>query len=215
MADLSVVVPLYNGEEYVREAIDSLLQHADGLLEILVVDDGSTDNGAAMVADFGGPVRLIQQSNSGVSAARNRGLEAARGELVGFLDADDLWVAGRPDPRRSLLSDGVADAVLGKVQPIAADRSPIGDPLSGVQLGALLAPRRLLIEHGGFDEELRFSEDLDLILRMRDAGVRISMIDEVTVEYRQHAASATRDRAADREGIVRAIRSSLLRRAEC
>lgn len=213
-ADLSVVVPLYNGARFIGDALRSVLDHAEGLLEVIVVDDGSTDAGAAIAGTFGPLVTVIRQDNAGVSAARNTGLRAARGRLVGFLDADDIWTAGIPDPRRAVLGAGGAGAVLGHVQPVRDDGvTPIGGPLTGVQLGALLAPRELLLEHGGFDTELRFSEDLDLILRMRDAGVRIATIPDVTVLYRQHHESATRDRASDREGIVRAIKASLERRA--
>ncbi len=211
--DLTVIVPLYNGECHVEAALNSVVENAERLLEVIVVDDGSTDGGPEIVRRLGDPVWLIEQENAGVSAARNAALQAARGELIAFLDHDDLWAAPTPDPRRAILERPGVDAVLGRVQPVAGDDlQPIGEPLSGVQLGALLAPRELLLEHGGFDREMRFSEDLDLILRMRDAGVRIELIPDVTVLYRQHGMSATRNREADRAGIVSAIRSSLVRR---
>lgn len=213
--DLSVIVPLYNGERHIAEALDSVMASADGLLEVIVVDDGSTDSGPEIARAYGDPVRVLTQENAGVSAARNAGLLAARGALVGFLDADDIWVAGIPDPRRTVLAQPGVEAVLGRVQPVYGDPlEPLGEPLTGVQPGALLAPRRLLLDHAGFDEAMRFSEDLDLILRMRDAGVAVESIDDVTVHYRQHELSATRDREADREGIVRAIHASLQRRRQ-
>lgn len=211
--DLSVIVPVRDGQRYLAEAISSVLAHADGLFEVIVVDDGSTDRSGAIAREFGGCVRVLSLPPSGVSAARNRGIEAARGTVLGFLDADDRWVAGDPDPRRAVLGVEGVDAVLGRVQPVAGDPPrPFGPALSGVQPGALLVRRDVLIGQGGFDAGLRFSEDLDLILRMRDAGLRIELLDDVVVEYRQHEGSATRDRQADRAGIVRAVKASLARR---
>ena len=88
---VSVVMPAYNAERFVDEALESVLKQSYQRLEVIVVDDGSTDGTAARVQAYGNPVRYLQQVNAGVGAARNRGLEAATGDYIAFLDADDLW----------------------------------------------------------------------------------------------------------------------------
>ena len=93
MPAISVVIPLYNKEPYVARALNSVLAQTFQDLEVIVVDDGSTDGGAAIVKEFDDPrIRLIRQENQGVSVARNNGVEASRAELVAFLDADDEWL---------------------------------------------------------------------------------------------------------------------------
>ena len=92
---ISVVIPLYNKETYIVRAVESALSQGAAVHEVIVVDDGSTDNGPAQLASLGDArVRLIRQPNSGVSAARNAGIEAASSEYVAFLDADDAWLPG-------------------------------------------------------------------------------------------------------------------------
>ncbi len=97
-ADVSVIMPAYNTEQYIGEAIASVLESADRLLELIVVDDGSTDGTAAIAESFGEPVRVIRQENRGPSAARNVAMAAARGTYLGFLDSDDIWAADAPGP---------------------------------------------------------------------------------------------------------------------
>ncbi len=96
MSAISIVIPLYNKGPYIARALNSVFTQTFQDFEVIVVDDGSTDDGPAVVRGFDDPrIRMIQQENQGVSAARNRGIEAARAELVAFLDADDEWLPGQ------------------------------------------------------------------------------------------------------------------------
>src|SRR5262245_42249310 len=92
---VSVVMPVYNGERHLREAIDSVLRQTHRNLELIVVDDGSTDGSAEIARAFGDQVRLIRQANVGSAVARNVGIASARGEFVAFIDADDGWVSNK------------------------------------------------------------------------------------------------------------------------
>lgn len=90
-AKVSVVIPCYNGAKYLRETLGSALAQTHAPLEVIVIDDGSTDDSAAIAESFGPPVRVIRQSNQGESVARNRGIDEATGDWIAFLDADDWW----------------------------------------------------------------------------------------------------------------------------
>lgn len=94
---VSVIVPVYNGTRFLSEAVESILHQKYNLLEIIIVDDGSTDDKAKVAMSMGEGIRYIYQRNGGPASARNTGLRVARGEIIGFLDADDLWPANKLD----------------------------------------------------------------------------------------------------------------------
>src|SRR5262245_58814803 len=91
MRTVSVIIPNYNYGRFLREALDSALNQTLPPLEVIVVDDGSTDESPEILESYGDRIRVIRQKNQGVGIARNTGAEAARGELLAFLDADDYW----------------------------------------------------------------------------------------------------------------------------
>jgi len=101
--DVSVVIPAYNAAWCVAKAIESVLVQEGADFEIIVVDDGSTDDTAAVLARYGDAIRVVRQRNQGLSAARNAGIRAAQGEFVAFLDADDWWLAGKLGQQLALM----------------------------------------------------------------------------------------------------------------
>jgi glycosyltransferase involved in cell wall biosynthesis len=180
---VSVVIPCYNHAQYVGDAIDSVLRQTYGPVEIVVVDDGSTDRTGEAVAAFGDRVRYIRQANRGLSAARNTGIAAARGEYIGVLDADDLY---EPDYLATLAGmldlDTGADAVYGGFRFVDVANNPLPqvgmmvvppEQLYGVLMdGNFLMPESILVRRGcyqsvgPFDEALRACEDWDMWIRI-------------------------------------------------
>src|SRR5689334_21235100 len=126
MPSVSIVVPLFNKERYVRRALESIARQTQSDFEAIVVDDGSKDNGAAVVEQFpDSRFRLIRQSNQGPGAARNRGLAECSAELIAFLDADDEWLPDYLEGGERALRDHPASAVACAYLDCPGDRSSV------------------------------------------------------------------------------------------
>jgi glycosyltransferase involved in cell wall biosynthesis len=224
---LSVIMPVYNREKYVGAALRSLLrQRGDANLDIIVVDDGSTDGSAAAVrslAEEAPCIRLFQQANMGVTRARNAGLRRLlpETELVTFLDSDDISPAGRfrddlvlfeTDPgleltyARMTLVDNIDDETL---EPTADSHSVT---VRGIHLSAGIFARRLVERMGGFDEDFSQAEDTDYLLRVFESGPNYAMPDTVALYYRRHAGNMTKEADVPFREFMRAVYKSMKRR---
>jgi glycosyltransferase involved in cell wall biosynthesis len=173
------VIAVRDGAEWIGDAVRSA-EDADGLAEIVVVDDGSSDESGAVAAEASDAVRLLRTEPVGLPAAHNLGVQSSRGPLVAFLDADDRWTAGRPDPRRARLP--ALGGAWGRVQCTVAGR-PHGEPFHLGGMGGLLLLRAALDRVGPFDEELLRGHDLDWLLRAEELGVPLSRVNDVVLEY--------------------------------
>jgi glycosyltransferase involved in cell wall biosynthesis len=179
---VSVVIPTYNRAWCLGEAVDSVLAQRFRDFELIVVDDGSTDATAAVLAGYGGTIRILQQENRGVSAARNAGIAAARGELIAFLDSDDIWLPVKLW-RQVEFFNRYPEALIcqteevwvrngRRVNPGRRHRKPEGmifEPsleLCLVSPSAVMVRRELFDRVGRFDESLPACEDYDLWLRV-------------------------------------------------
>ncbi len=193
-ADLvSCILPVFNGRPFLAEAIHSILQQ-EGPLDIVVIDDGSTDGSAELAARYPG-VRVLRQVNAGLAAARNAGLAAARGDLLAFLDADDLWLPGKIARQRALLcARPDVDLCFSLMRHIAVDGAPVeGTPDSTPRTGrvaqCMMARRRAFDRVGRFDMARRLRADQEWLLRARDGGLVEHVIEEVLVHRRIHGAN--------------------------
>ena len=218
---ISIVIPAYNCASYLRETIESMLaQEGIGALEVIVVNDGSTDATADVARSFGHPVRLLEQTNAGVSSARNRGLREARGDFIALSDHDDYWfpqklahqlAAFKAYPevdvvftefRRWYAVDG--GQRFAAPSAFAQESRPQGiDPAfsgwiyhqmlldSWVLTSTALTRAPVFKTLGGFDESLPFSEDWDFWLRASRL-CQFVKLREVSTLYRQHAQQGSR-----------------------
>ena len=210
MPEVSVIVPAYNAGRYVRAAIESVLAQTRRDLEVLVVDDGSKDDTAAVVARFAPPVRLLRQVNAGVSEARNHGLRIASGRYVAFLDADDLWAPLKLDRQVTALNESPkracytaflkSDENLRKLQIVRSP--PTGHLVSDLLLrgnvigtpSSILCDRRLFESTGLFDSTLSQCADWDMWVRLGTL-TDFQYLDEPLVTYRQHDTNMSRNPA--------------------
>ena len=213
---VSVVIPVFNGERFLREAVQSVLDQQYSPLEIIVVDDGSTDNTAIVARDLPEPVRYLHQTNQGPAAARNRGIEQAQGSLIAFADADDLWPAGKLESQLPLLiKDPRIDIVLGRIQQVLlSEAEELGETGFSVNLGSAVIRKSVFERIGLFDETMRYSEDVDWFMRARESGAAIVTIDAVTLLYRQHEQNMTRGKSTAELNVLKALKKSLDRRRE-
>jgi len=220
---VSIIVPVKDGARTLARAIDSVLSQDEPNLELLVVDDGSTDASPRIAESFGPPVRLVRHDVSlGVAAARNRGIAEARGSLLAFNDADDRWYPGKLARQGALLdSDPDLAFVLCAFENVADDGFPLADwairkdgreALAGYIFQAMLARRSAFDRVGLLDPDMRWAEDTDWFLRALDLGVAHRRTDEVLVTRFVHDKNLTSDVAMSQRYLVRAVRASMQRR---
>lgn len=220
---ISVIMPVYNGEKYMAEAVESIRRQDYASLELIIVDDGSTDGTAEIAQSLNLDVRYVRQPNSGPSAARNKGLQMARGEIIAFQDADDLWPPGKLAlqlPR--LMDDPSLEIISGRVQRIKLAGIVEGkeifkeylEPLMSYNVGSALYRRSVFDKVGLFDVTMRCSEDVDWLLHARDCGVRMLFLKQVTLLYRLHGQSMTQERDVYGPQFMNALKKSLGRRRQ-
>jgi glycosyltransferase involved in cell wall biosynthesis len=215
---VSVVIPVFNGERFLREAVESVLAQKYSPVEIIIVDDGSTDGTATVARSLSETVRYLHQTNQGPAAARNRGIKQARGSLIAFADADDLWPADKLEMQLPYLITAPAiEIVMGRIQQVllsATKADEFAEPAFSVNLGSAVIRKSVFERVGLFDETMRYSEDVDWFMRARETGVAITTIDAVTLFYRQHEQNMTRGKSTSELNVLKALKKSLDRRRD-
>jgi glycosyltransferase involved in cell wall biosynthesis len=215
--EVSVVIPTFNAAAFLRGALESVFTQTFSDHEIIVVDDGSTDETAEVLGSLPGPLRLLRQQNQGVSRARNRGVSESRAPWVAFLDADDLWLPrklerqmdalrGQPDRAVCATAFTVVDERLEPIERRGCSPGPdLRDLLlQGNLIGTpstVVCRRSLVLEAGGFDESLSQCADWDLWLRLRRRSPFVCL-NESLVLYRTHATNMSRSvRLLERDSV--------------
>jgi len=220
-APVSVVVPVYNGERYLGDALRSLIEQTQPAAEIIVVDDGSTDSSGEIAASFGEAVKLIHQENYGVAAARNRGVEAARERYVAWLDQDDLATPRRIEVQLAAFDDSPApDVVFGMMTQFISPDLPealraqlhCDERLQPAPLpSCFMAPVRVFEVVG----ELRGPSDttfVDWYLRAAEQGITLHFVPELVARRRIHGANRSYRNDELRRDYLRTLKAALDRR---
>ncbi len=220
---VSVVIPAYNAAWCVRRAIDSVLAQDFRDYELIVVDDGSTDDTPAVLASYGDRIRVLRKSNGGLSSARNAGIDAARGSYVAFLDADDWWLPGKLSRQVAFMRShpelGFTSTTARVEDPqgrllnlwaCACWQGPFIDHLFCANAdvagsgSAVMVKRSLFEQIGGFDESLRSLEDIDMWMRLASVS-NYGCLDEPLVVILRRPDSMSRNLLVMREAAIRVM----------
>ena len=210
MVKVSVIIPAYNGDRYIEDAIAGILAQTYTNYEIIVVDDGSTDNTYEVIKKYGDRIRYFSQSNQGVAASRNLGLAQSQGEYIAFLDQDDIFLPHKLASQVALLERdsnlGIVNSGWqivdhrGKIQAAVEPWQQIPELSTAkliiwkpVFLGAMLFRKSWLERTEGFDTTLEQTPDVDLTIRLAGMGCAADWVRQCTVKYRQHDANASKN----------------------
>ena len=232
---VSVIIPVYNGERFLAEAIDSVFAQDYRPIEVIVVDDGSDDRSAEIARSYD-DVTVLSQVNSGLAAARNAGIAVATGAFIAFLDADDVMLPSNLRIQVDYIHDHPeVGCTLGAWENFGApadDEWQVDPPprpdgavdvashealvhLRGGGIGIALVVRRTALDVvGHFDTSFDFAEDLDWLFRLRESGVRAVILPDIVGHRRLHASNMTKDRSAAVAGWLRFLKAAAGRRHE-
>jgi len=220
MPKVSVVVPVFNQEKYIGECVDSILGQTYPDIEAIVVDDGSTDNTSSILRSYGEKIVYIRQENKGASAALNTGLRAARGEYIGWLSSDDIYLPNKIDEQMKFfgkhkdvsatytdfyVTDGRGKVTREIVSPYFEDKRDFifnmvrGNFING---SSVVFKRKCLEKVGYFDKSLKLHADGDMWFRMLKY-FKFGHVPQLLLKYRWHETNASRDTVAMRRFLYR------------
>lgn len=194
---VSVILPLYNGEKYIAEALESILSQTYRHIEIIVVNDGSRDRSDEIIKGFGSQLKYVWQENQGTAAARNRGIKIATGDFLAFLDQDDLWSPNKLTRQlAAFVCEPDLDIVFGHMQQFHSpdlDRSLKHklhcprDPIPGVLTSAVLITKVAFFKVGLFEQRWGIGEWANWYVRAVELNLKMKMLPEVVAHRRLHA----------------------------
>jgi glycosyltransferase involved in cell wall biosynthesis len=219
---VTAAIPVRDGEAYLAEAIESILAQSRPLDQVVVVDNGSSDRSAEIARGFAPAVELVHEPQPGIGAARNAALRAASGDLVAFLDADDLWEREKTALQLAALeAEPGLQLVFGHVrQFVSPDRvdaeaelpAAPAAPQPGLYIGAMLARRSAIDAIGPWPEDVRVSDGLSFLLRAKELGLEQAMLAETVTLRRLHGDNHSIHNRDQRTEFARHLKRSLDRR---
>jgi glycosyltransferase involved in cell wall biosynthesis len=219
---VSVIIPIYNSGRYLAEAIESVLAQQHSPLELLVVDDGSSDHGPKLASKYGPPVKVIPIPHCGHPTARNAGVTASTGEFLGFLDADDLWTSSKLSLQLDAFAETPSlDAVFGHMQNFISPELSEEEQakircnpaaLPGLLQGSMLIRRAAFDRVGPFPEDRKMGDFLDWYGRATLAHLKMRVLPETLVRRRIHLTNFQRTHKHLRRENLIALKTLLDRR---
>jgi len=221
---VSVIIPVFNCQQYVAEAIESILAQTYENREIIVVDDGSTDGTAQAVAPYLPHIRYVLKENGGVASALNAGVEQSKGSILAFLDADDTWIPQKLDIQfDALQKDASLEAVFGHVRQFKspeldeASRQKIEIPqevLPGRFKGTFFIKRESFFRVGLFNEDWAIGDFIDWYARAMENDLKSIMLPDILMMRRLHKSNIGRKTQHQRPEFARILKASLDRRRQ-
>jgi len=217
---VSCVIPVYNGERFLGEALESVFAQTFSHYEVVVVDDGSEDGTPTILKGYGDRIRSLRQDNQGPSAARNLGMRESRGEFISFIDADDLWVDNklevqmariRESPNLELVSGQMKSFWVPELEEEAQqlETHPFHAARAVLSPCTVLFRRTLAKRIGGFDVRLRHGEDTEWFMRMMKSGTAYEVLPRLLLHRRQHLNNLTRQVRPSQDRLMDLIKRSL------
>lgn len=218
---VSVVIPIYNGEKFINSVIASIKKQKYEPLEIIIIDDGSTDNTAKIIAQLDDDIKYIYQENEGPASARNKGINIAKGDFITFLDVDDLWGENKLKNQVNYLQKNpLVDIIQGFIQKVKINQLeeqkdsiliPISDPYYYINIGSCLYRKLVFEKIGLFNENMRYGEDTDFMIRAWENNINKVLLNEVCLFYCKHEWNMTKDKNIIELGLLRILRQRYLR----
>ncbi len=221
---VSVIIPIFNGENYLAESIASVLNQSFSPHEIIIIDDGSTDTSANIAQSFGDGVSYYFQPNAGIAAARNKGVEKANGDYLAFLDCDDLWTkdklslqiaAFKTDPSLDIAFGHLEQFVSPELDEETKEKLHCPDEIiAGIHCGTMLIKQDAFNRVGLFETQFEIGEFVSWYMRAKELNLSIKVIPELVMRRRIHGANTVIQKRQSVNNFAHIIKRSLDRRRE-
>lgn len=205
---ISVIIPVFNGGKYISEALESVLAQTHENIEIVIVDDGSTDNTSQIAQEFmahNSSMKYVYQENQGLAASRNKGISLSKGDFIAFIDADDIWVEDKLETQiKILLKNPSIEMVSGKVKQFISPEIPVEkhdeyhfvqDEIQSNLIGVALIRKSAFDKYGLFDPTLRIGQDMQWVLQAKEKELKIEPIPKLVYYRRLHPDNLGRSRS--------------------
>lgn len=219
---VSVIIPVYNSEKYLAEAIDSVLAQTYQDFELIIIDDGSSDHSREIATSYP-KVNYVYQENRGVAAARNRGVQLAKGDFLAFLDADDIWLPNKlaiqmrvfaKNPSLEIVTGYVKQFISPEIEPEIARKYIFPDrPLQGYSPGAIIIKRQTFEKTGLFHEDFQGGEAISWFAQLLEKDINMFCIPEVVTRRRIHGGNISlQNKEGKEKTIIHILKETLDRR---